>query len=179
MYYPIDPNPTLAKLLIFVGIIAVVFLFLLLRIIYRTRSIKRFAAERQFRWLGKELPDGLHLRKTSFAWRDTKISNSITGHVRGNEVAVFDIAYDLPKEGSRQARTISQTVVAFRNAGELRCSDTPSAGNRKSHLEIAGDWIIAYTEGKLISAAKLDEKCAELYAQAVVLAQRLPALRNA
>lgn len=179
MYYPIDPNMTWTKLLIYIGAIAAVFLFILLRILYRTRSMKRYAAEHQFRWLGKEIPDGMHLRKTSFAWRDTKISNSIAGDLRGNEIAVFDIAYDLPKEGGRQARTINQTVVGFRNAGDLRCNDTPSTGNSKSHLEIAGDWIILYTEKKMIPASKLDEKCAEMYAQAVVLIQRLPALDNA
>ncbi len=179
MNYAIDANMTWTKLLLYFGIIAAVLVFILIRIVYRTRSMRRFATERQFRWLGKEMPDGMHLRKTSFAWRDTKVSNSIAGHLRGNEVAIFDISYDLPKEGGRQARTINQTVIAFRNAGELRCSDTPSAGNSKSHLETAGDWIISYTEKKLISVSKLDEKCAETYAQAVVLIQRLPALNNA
>lgn len=179
MYYPINPNMTGTELLIWIGVLAVIFLFVLLRIVYRTRSIKRFAVERQFRVLGKEMPDGMHLRKTSFAWRETKVSNSIVGHLRGNEVAVFDISYGLPKEGGRQARTINQTVIAFRNAGELRCSDTPSTGDKRFHLEAAGDWIIAYTQGKLIPVSKLDQRCAEIYAQAVVLIQRLPALNNA
>jgi hypothetical protein len=179
MNYPIDPNMTWTKLLLYFGIIAAVFVFILIRIVYRTRSMKRFAIEHEFRWLGKEIPEGMHLRKTSFAWRDTKVSNSIVGHLRGNEVAVFDVAYDLPKEAGRQARTVHQTVIAFRNAGELRCSDTPSTGDSKSHLETAGDWIIAYTEKKLISVSKLDERCVEGYAQAVVIIQRLPSLRNA
>lgn len=179
MYYPLIQNMTGTEQLLCLGIIVAIFLFILIRIIYRTRSMKRFAAERQFRWLGKELPDGMHLRKSSFAWRDTKITNSVSGSLRGNEIAVLDVAYDLPKEGGRQARTVNQTVVAFRNRGELRCSDTPSTGERKFHLEVAGEWIIAYTEGKLIAVSKLDEKCAEIYAQAVVLIQRLPAIRNA
>lgn len=179
MNYPINPNMTGTELLICIGVIAVMFVFVLLRILCRTRSMKRFAAEREFRWLGKQMPEGMHLRKTSFAWRETKISNSISGHLRGNEVAVCDISYELPKEGGRQARTITQTVIAFRNAGELRCRDIPATGDRKFHLEVAGDWIIAYTEGKLISASKLDAQCVETYARAVVVIQRLPALRDA
>lgn len=175
MNVPIDPNVTFDRFLLYMAVIVAFVIFFIVRTIYRNRTMKRFASEHQFQWLGSEAPDALYLRKTSFAWREAKITNSIQGNLRGIDVAVFDLAYDLPKEGSRSARTERQTVVAFRNQGALHCAETPSTGIRKFHLEIAGDWIIAYTENKIVAASKLEAWGGEVYDQAARLIQSRPA----
>src|SRR5579859_439145 len=74
-------------------VIAVVGTISAVRAIRRRRAIKQLAEAGGFERLGSELADGLYLRKTSFAWRDLKIFNSLNGTIRGVQVAIFDVSY--------------------------------------------------------------------------------------
>lgn len=174
-----DSNSDLYRLTIYLLVVVVVGVTTAIRAIYRYRSMMRFASDNQFEHLGKELVDGLYLRNTTFAWRDVKVSNSLKGSIRGVEIAVFDISYAIENPSGRRAQRLAQTVAAFRREGTLRCTDLPSTGEDIFHIEIAGDWLICFTDGQQVNTLELDSWCSEMYDRTVQLVQQQVNLRPA
>jgi len=137
------------------------------RTIRRRRAIKQLAEASGFERLGSELADGLYLRKTSFAWRDIKIFNSLKGTIRGVQVAIFDVSYQT-EDRSKNVR-VTQTVVGFRREGALSCDEAPSTHQSEYVFEIAGDWLIYFSEGRQIKAEQLEAWCNQVYDYAAKL----------
>lgn len=139
------------------------------RAIRRRSAVKKLADSGGFEKLGSELVDGLFLRKTSFAWRELKIFNSLQGTIRGVDVAIFDVAY-VTEDRSRGQRVV-QTVVGFRIEGPLACSEAPSTYQAAFVFEIAGDWLIYFSEGRQIKVEELESWCNQVYDYAAKLIQ--------
>ena len=135
--------------------------------IRRRNAVKKLADAGGFQRLGSELVDGLFLRKTSFAWRELKIFNSLKGTIRGVDVAIFDVAY--ATEDRSRAQRVVQTVVGFRREGLLASTDAPSTHQAAFVFEIAGDWLIYFSEGKQIKVEELESWCNQVYEYAAKL----------
>src|ERR1700722_12364587 len=137
-----------AAFLIFAAFFAYISIWRLMRRV----GARRLAREHGFEWLGEELVDGLWLRGTSLALaaKHGQILNSIAGKLNGVDFSAFDVRYMLDNR-----RQVTHTVVAFRNEGPLRCSDTPSLGQKDLHIELAGSWLICYAGWSRVEAKNL------------------------
>jgi hypothetical protein len=164
-------NPALIRLGFYILTAIILGIYTAIKTIHRRQSMNTFAAEHQFEHLGSELVDGLYLRKTSFAWSDLKVTNSLKGFYQGKDMAVFDASFPLQNANGRGARRVTQTVLAFRREGSLASNDLPSTGQDNLHIEIAGDWLICFTDGVHIPAQDLEAQAGEWYQRAAHLAQ--------
>jgi len=158
---------SLIRLALYTAIATVAGTISAIRAIRRRRAIKRLAEGGGFERLGSELVDGLYLRKTSFAWRELKIVNSLKGTIRGVDVTIFDVSYQT-EDRSKNVRS-TQTIVGFRRQGPLACDEAPSTHQSEYVFEIAGDWLIYFSEGKQINADHLEDWCNQVYDYAAKL----------
>lgn len=166
-----DDPTAIYRLGFYVALAIVVTVVSAVKAIHRRQAMKSYAMENQFERLGDELVDGLYLRKTSFAWRELKISNSVKGSLNGRDIAVVDVTFDQENVNGRRVSRISQTVVAFRREGLLQGDDLRSTGQDNFHVEIAGDWLICFTDGVHIPADHLNSRVNDLYNRAARLFQ--------
>jgi hypothetical protein len=173
-----DPFRWIMFLLVFCLLIALI--VGLYAYISQRRKMKRFVNEHQFQSLGKELPDGLFLQKTSFAWRDLEIADSIRGMLHGVDTVLFVASFEVEDEDSGpigfkrlgpKVERHSQTVVAFSRQGLLQCDDLSSNDSDSLHFETAGDWLISYEDDLVVSPEELDSWTQRTYERAAALAQ--------
>jgi hypothetical protein len=156
-----DLSPNMIRLAVYTVVVTITVTAAAVRAIRRRGAVKELVSTGRFQRLGNELVDGLYLRKTSFAWRELRIFNSLKGSIRGVDVAVFDVAFtETDRRG--EPRT-TQTVVGFRREGPLACIDAPSTHQNAFVYEIAGDWLIYFCLGKQVPVEQLESWCEQVY----------------
>jgi hypothetical protein len=143
-------------LVVFISVIVILLALPVAPVLLRQRGMKKFAQTHNLNYLGKKLADGLVLRKTYFGWRSEDIANSMTGSLGGAQVAIADFAF------ATQKKLLRQTLVAFRRDDGIHWSETPSEKTKNLHLEVSGEWLIAYMEGHRVEPDELWDWCAEL-----------------
>jgi hypothetical protein len=128
---------------------------------------RSFAADHNFKFLGKHLPDDLSLNDTPFSRFRFSVSNAMIGNLRGNHLAVFDVSDrggEIP---------IEQTVLAFRRGGDLRCDVAPADRVGSFRFAISGEWLLGYIESRLVANDELEDWCNELYDLALRLIREM------
>ena len=156
-----DLNSNVIRLAVYTVIVTITVTTAAVRAIRRRGAVKELVNSGKFQRLGNELVDGLYLRKTSFAWRELKIFNSLNGSIRGVDVAIFDVAFTVAERSSTGSAV--QTVVGFRREGPLACIDAPSTHQNAFVYEIAGDWLIYFCLGKQVPVEQLESWCEQVY----------------
>jgi hypothetical protein len=125
--------------------------------IKRNLAMKKFAASHNLAYLGGKLLKSLTLNRTSFYLRSYSISNSISGTLKGIDLAIFDLRVGQGKGSYRQ------TVVAFPRSAGISCSETPIDAIGSFKFEFAGDWLLGYIKRRIVSTDELEDWCIELH----------------
>jgi hypothetical protein len=143
-------------LAVFITVIAILLALPVVPVLLRNRAMKKFARAHNLNYLGKQLAEGISLRKTYFGWRSEDIANSMTGSLGGMQVAIADFAF------ATQKKLLRQTLVAFRRDEGIQWPETAPDKINDLHLEVSGEWLVAYMEGRRVDADELWDWCAEL-----------------
>lgn len=129
----------------------------------RKRNWKDAAQANNLQFLGKSLPDDLSLNGTSISGVGFKVSNAMTGVLRGIHLIVFDLS------DRRGEDRVDQTIVAFQINAELQVPEPPKDPSGSYRFEQAGGRLLAWLPARQIEPDELQDWCTELYDMAARL----------